>query len=94
MGNNILPYILFLLACAFIFIGLQLQLAYSQNQSQNQIQNQTEILCNELAILNSLVQDTETLPSTAAGNSTSERECGFKPNIAKEWNQSRNHVEK
>jgi hypothetical protein len=77
------------LALAFIFLGLQLQLAYSQNQNQNQ----TEILCNELAILNSLVQDTETLPSTAAGNSTSERECGFKPNIAKEGNQSSNDVE-
>lgn len=73
----------------FIFLGLQLQQAYSQNQNQNQ----TEILCNELAILNSLVQDTETLPSTAAGNSTSERECGFTPNIAKEENQSSNYVE-
>jgi hypothetical protein len=70
---------------AFIFLGLQLQLAYSQSQNQNQ----TEILCNELAILNSMVQDTETLPSTAAGNSTSERECGFRPNIAaEEGNQS------
>ena len=50
-----------------MFLGPQLQLAYSQSQNQNQ----TEILCNELAILNSMVQDTETLPSTAAGNSTS-----------------------
>jgi hypothetical protein len=75
----------------FIFLGLQLQQAYSQNQNQNQ--NQTEILCNELAILNSPVQDTETLPSTAAGNSTSERKCGFTPNIAKEENQSSNYVE-
>jgi hypothetical protein len=91
LGNNILSCILFLLSLAFIFLGLQLQLAYSQNQNQNQ--NQTEILCNELAILNTLVQDTETLPSTAAGNSTSERECGFKPNIAKEGNQSSNDIE-
>jgi hypothetical protein len=89
LGNNLLSYVLFLLALAVMFLGLQLQLAYSQNQNQNQ----TEILCNELAILNSLVQDTETLPSTAAGNSTSEKECGFKPNIAKEGNQSSNAVE-
>jgi hypothetical protein len=44
-----------------------------------------------LAILNSMVHDTETLLSTVAGNSTSERECGFRPNIAaEEGNQSSN----
>jgi hypothetical protein len=81
-----------------MFLDLQRQPAYSSfnatttipTEEQNQNQNQTEVLCNELAILNSLHQDTETLPSTAAGQSLSEQECGFKPNIAtsQEGNQA------
>jgi hypothetical protein len=68
---------------------VNLKSTVAATQSQNQ--NQSEILCNELAVLNSMVQDTETLPSTASGNSTSERECGFRPNIAaEEGNQSSN----
>lgn len=56
-------------------------LGQRNNTTSSSQEEQNQILCNELAILNSLVQDTEVLPSTAAGNSTSEQECGFKPNI-------------
>ena len=54
------------------------------NQCQNQNQYQTEVLCNELAILNSMIQDSEVLSSTAAGNSFFKQECGLKPNITLE----------
>lgn len=82
---------LIMITLAFMFLGLQLQpQVYSQGLNESQSQNQTEVLCNELAILNSLHQDTETLPSTTAGQSLSEQECGFKPNIAPEENISSN----
>jgi hypothetical protein len=90
---------LYLMALAFMFLGLQLQLAYSSpiiNQSEVE---QNQILCEELAMLNEMLPpDTEVLPETAAGNSVSQRECGFDPNVdpdalteaQKELNQS-NH---
>jgi hypothetical protein len=88
---------LYLMALAFMFLGLQLQLAYSSpiiNQSEVE---QNQILCEELAMLNEMLPpDTEVLPETAAGNSVSQRECGFDPNVdpealteaQKELNQS------
>lgn len=88
---------LYLMALAFMFLGLQLQLAYSSpiiNQSEVK---QNQILCEELAMLNEMLPpDTEVLPETAAGNSVSQRECGFDPNVdpealteaQKELNQS------
>jgi hypothetical protein len=75
-------YLIVGLLNVILFLGLQLQLANSSNITNSN--NNISILCSEVRILNSLVQDTEVLPSTAAGNSTSERECGFKPNIAPE----------
>jgi len=80
-----------------MFLGLQLQLAYSSpiiNQSEVE---QNQILCEELAMLNEMLPpDTEVLPETAAGNSVSQLECGFDPNVdpealteaQKELNQS------
>jgi hypothetical protein len=88
---------LYLMALTFMFLGLQLQLAYSSpiiNQSEVE---QNQILCEELAMLNEMLPpDTEVLPETAAGNSVSQRECGFDPNVdpealteaQKELNQS------
>jgi hypothetical protein len=88
---------LYLMALAFMVLGLQLQLAYSSpiiNQSEVE---QNQILCEELAMLNEMLPpDTEVLPETAAGNSVSQRECGFDPNVdpealteaQKELNQS------
>ncbi len=92
---------LLIIALVFMVLGLQLQTAYSSpiaNQSEAE-QNQTEILCSELAKLNEMLPpDTEVLPETAAGNSVSQRECGFDPNVdpealaeaQKELNQSTN----
>ena len=89
---------LLIIALIFTVLGLQLQIAYSSpiaNQSEAE-QNQTEILCAELAKLNEMLPpDTEVLPETA-GNSVSQRECGFDPNVdpealaeaQKELNQS------
>jgi|SoiMethySBSTD1v2_1073268.scaffolds.fasta_scaffold1061559_2 hypothetical protein len=69
------------LITVILFLGLHLQQgAYSQGQ--NQTQDETEILCAELAKLNEMLPpDTVVLPSTAAGQSLSEKECGFKPNV-------------
>ena len=81
-----------------LFLGLHLQQgAYSQGQ--NQTQNETEILCEELAKINEMLPpDTAVLPETGAGQSFSQRECGFDPNVdpealaeaQKELNQSSN----
>ena len=87
---------LYLMTFAFVLLGFQSQLAYSQNLSQSQ--NETEILCQELAKINEMLPpDTEVLPETAEGQSFSQRECGFDPNVdpealieaQKELNQSR-----
>jgi hypothetical protein len=67
---------------AFMFLGLQLQLAYSSPITNQSDVEQNQILCEELAMLNELLPpDTEVLPETAAGNSVSQRECGFDPNV-------------
>jgi hypothetical protein len=88
---------LYLMALAFIFLGLQLQLAYSSPITNQSEVEQNQILCEELAMLNEMLPpDTEVLPETAAGNSVSQRECGFDPNVdpealtdaQKELNQS------
>jgi hypothetical protein len=90
---------LYLMALAFMFLGLQLQLAYSSPITNQSEVEQNQILCEELAMLNEMLPpDTEVLPETAAGNSVSQRECGFDPNVdpealteaQKELNQS-NH---
>jgi hypothetical protein len=71
---------LYLMSFALVLLGLQLQLAYPQNLSQSQ--NETEILCQELAKINEMLPpDTEVLPETAVGQSFSQRECGFNPNV-------------
>jgi hypothetical protein len=88
---------LYLMALAFMFLGLQLQLAYSSPITNQSGVEQNQILCEELAMLNEMLPpDTEVLPETAAGNSVSQRECGFDPNVdpealteaQKELNQS------
>jgi len=88
---------LYLMALAFMFLGLQLQLAYSSPITNQSEVEQNQILCEELAMLNEMLPpDTEVLPDTAAGNSVSQRECGFDPNVdpealteaQKELNQS------
>jgi hypothetical protein len=88
---------LYLMALAFMFLGLQLQLAYSSPITNQSEVEQNQILCEELAMLNEMLPpDTEVLPETAAGNSVSQRECGFDPNVdpealtevQKELNQS------
>jgi hypothetical protein len=90
---------LYLMALAFMFLGLQLQLAYSSPITNQSEVEQNQILCEELAMLNEMLPpETEVLPETAAGNSVSQRECGFDPNVdpealteaQKELNQS-NH---
>ncbi|MGH9977613.1 MAG: hypothetical protein ACRD8Z_17530 [Nitrososphaeraceae archaeon] len=89
--------LLIVIALTFVFLGLQLQMAYASpiaNQSEAE-QNQTEILCAELAKLNEMLPpDTAVLPDTAAGQSLSERECGFKPNIAPEALEKANNQSK
>lgn len=88
---------LYLMALAFMFLGLQLQLAYSSPITNQSEVEQNQILCEELAMLNEMLPpDTEVLPETAVGNSVSQRECGFDPNVdpealteaQKELNQS------
>jgi hypothetical protein len=88
---------LYLMALTFMFLGLQLQLAYSSPITNQSEVEQNQILCEELAMLNEMLPpDTEVLPETAAGNSVSQRECGFDPNVdpealteaQKELNQS------
>ena len=88
---------LYLMALAFMFLGLQLQLAYSSPITNQSEVEQNQILCEELAMLNEMLPpDTEVLPETATGNSVSQRECGFDPNVdpealteaQKELNQS------
>jgi hypothetical protein len=88
---------LYLMALAFMFLGLHLQLAYSSPITNQSEVEQNQILCEELAMLNEMLPpDTEVLPETAAGNSVSQRECGFDPNVdpealteaQKELNQS------
>ncbi|MGH9912283.1 MAG: hypothetical protein ACRD5E_00615 [Nitrososphaeraceae archaeon] len=90
---------LYFMALAFMFLGLHLQLAYSSPITNQSEVEQNQILCEELAMLNEMLPpDTEVLPETAAGNSVSQRECGFDPNVdpealteaQKELNQS-NH---
>ncbi|MGH9986012.1 MAG: hypothetical protein ACRD8W_18890 [Nitrososphaeraceae archaeon] len=90
---------LYLMALAFMLLGLHLQLAYSSPITNQSEVEQNQILCEELAMLNEMLPpDTEVLPETAAGNSVSQRECGFDPNVdpealteaQKELNQS-NH---
>jgi hypothetical protein len=90
---------LYLMALAFMILGLHLQLAYSSPITNQSEVEQNQILCEELAMLNEMLPpDTEVLPETAAGNSVSQRECGFDPNVdpealteaQKELNQS-NH---
>ena len=90
---------LLIMTLACIFLGLQLQLAYSSPIANQSEAEQNQILCEELATLNEMLpQDTEVLPETAAGNSVSQRECGFDPNVdsealseaQKELNQSSN----
>jgi len=85
------------MALAFMFLGLQLQLAYSSPITNQSEIEQNQILCEELVMLNEMLPpDTEVLPETAAGNSVSQRECGFDPNVdpealteaQKELNQS------
>lgn len=80
-----------------MFLGLQLQLAYSSPITNQSEVEQNQFLCEELAMLNEMLPpDTEVLPETAAGNSVSQRECGFGPNVdpealaeaQKELNQS------
>jgi hypothetical protein len=76
---NITVYIM---ALGFMFLGLQLQLAYSSPSTNLSEIDQNQILCEELAMLNEMVPpDTEVLAETAAGNSVSQRECGFDPNV-------------
>jgi hypothetical protein len=76
---NITTYIV---ALGLLFLGLQLQLAYSSPITNSSEIEQNQILCEELAMLNEMVPpDTEVLPETAAGNSVSQRECGFDPNV-------------
>lgn len=88
---------LYLMALAFMFLDLHLQLAYSSPITNQSEVEQNQILCEELAMLNEMLPpDTEVLPETAAGNSVSQRECGFDPNVdpealteaQKELNQS------
>lgn len=88
---------LYLMALTFMFLGLQLQLAYSSPITNQSEVEQNQILCEELAMLNEMLPpDTEVLPETAAGNSVSQRGCGFDPNVdpealteaQKELNQS------
>jgi hypothetical protein len=88
---------LYLMALAFMLLGLHLQLAYSSPITNQSEVEQNQILCEELAMLNEMLPpDTEVLPETAAGNSVSQRECGFDPNVdpealteaQKELNQS------
>jgi hypothetical protein len=88
---------LYLMALAFMILGLHLQLAYSSPITNQSEVEQNQILCEELAMLNEMLPpDTEVLPETAAGNSVSQRECGFDPNVdpealteaQKELNQS------
>ena len=70
------------MALAFMFLGLQLQLAHSSPITNQSEVEQNQILCEELAMLNEMLPpDTEVLPETAAGNSVSQRECGFDPNV-------------
>jgi hypothetical protein len=70
------------MALAFMILGLHLQLAYSSPITNQSEVEQNQILCEELAMLNEMLPpDTEVLPETAAGNSVSQRECGFDPNV-------------
>jgi hypothetical protein len=74
-------YLIVGLLNVILFLGLQLQLAYSSNITNSN--SNISILCSEIRILNSLVQDTEVLPSTVAGQSTTEAECNMGTNITK-----------
>jgi hypothetical protein len=75
-------FTIYIMALGFMFLGPQLQLAYSSPVTNLSEIEQNQILCEELAMLNEMVPpDTEVLPETAAGNSVSQRECGFDPNV-------------